>query len=93
MVGFDGIGLPFEEVVAVPTTAMRDLPNTRQRIGRQEEQAPLFVLSNVHMLMRPECAKFRLANAKDDMTQCHGAKAEAARTADEMPTCRRRART
>lgn len=79
LIGFDGIGLPFEEVVAVRTATLSGLPDIRQRVGRQEEQAPLFVLSNMHMLMRPECAKLCLADAKDDMAQCHGAKAKPAR--------------
>ena len=67
-------GLTFKKVAGVGAAAVDDLPQTGQRVGRQEEQSPQLILPDVRMLVRSQRAQCCLVNPHDDVSQRHGAK-------------------
>jgi len=68
-------GLFLEEIATVGAAAIDDLPQARQRVGRQKEQSPLLVLPDVRMLVRSQRAQRCLVDSHNRMAQRHGAKA------------------
>ena len=61
--------LNFEMVVPVRTSAARQLPHARNRIGEEKRYAPSFILLDANPFMPAEPCKFFRSNSNDDMTK------------------------